>query len=95
MPHFLLLVLTAFHLSETLHDNEKKKRNQALRDLVSKNKSESITVYFWDRNAQALQPKAFFVQESRWLTVEAIVNRVRNFSQNERRELFEKVKCYT
>lgn len=38
--------------------------------------------------------KAFFVQESRWLTVEAIVNLVRNFSQNERRELFEKVKRY-
>jgi hypothetical protein len=34
--------------------------------------------------------KAFFVQESRWLTVEAIVNLFRNFSQNERRELFEK-----
>lgn len=39
--------------------------------------------------------KAFFVQENRWLTIEAIVNLVRNFSQNERRELFEKVKCYT
>jgi hypothetical protein len=38
--------------------------------------------------------KAFFVQESRWLTVEAIVNLVRNFSQNERKELFEKVKRY-
>ncbi|MEK4905729.1 hypothetical protein [Niallia sp. FSL M8-0099] len=38
--------------------------------------------------------KAFFVQESRWLTVEAIVNLVRNFSQNERIELFEKVKLY-
>lgn len=38
--------------------------------------------------------KAFFVQESRWLTVEAIVNLVRNFSQNERQELFEKVKRY-
>ncbi|MED3550930.1 hypothetical protein [Cytobacillus praedii] len=38
--------------------------------------------------------KAFFVQESRWLTVEAIVNLVRNFSQSERKELFEKVKRY-
>lgn len=38
--------------------------------------------------------KAFFVQESRWLTVEAIVNLVRNFSQSERKELFEKVKLY-
>ncbi|WP_336883748.1 hypothetical protein [Priestia koreensis] len=38
--------------------------------------------------------KVFFVQESKWLTVEAIVNLVRNFSQNERRELFEKVKSY-
>lgn len=39
--------------------------------------------------------KAFFVHESRWLTVEAIVNLVRNFSQNERIELFEKVKRYS
>ncbi|MGN7943010.1 hypothetical protein [Metabacillus sp. 22489] len=38
--------------------------------------------------------KAFFVQESRWLTVEAIVNLVRNFSQNERTELFAKVKHF-
>lgn len=38
--------------------------------------------------------KAFFIQESRWLTVEAIVNLVRNFSQSERKELFEKVKRY-
>ncbi|MEH7347131.1 hypothetical protein V7122_25175 [Bacillus sp. JJ1532] len=38
--------------------------------------------------------KAFFVKESRWLTVEAIVNLIRNFSQNERQELFEKVKRY-
>ncbi|MGQ4668797.1 hypothetical protein ACUIJN_23735 [Metabacillus halosaccharovorans] len=34
--------------------------------------------------------KAFFVQESRWLTVEAIVNLIRNFSLSERKELFEK-----
>lgn len=38
--------------------------------------------------------KAFFVKESRWLTVEAIVDLIRNFSQNERKELFEKVKRY-
>lgn len=38
--------------------------------------------------------KAFFVKESRWLTVEAIVNPVRNFSHNERSELFEKFKRY-
>lgn len=36
----------------------------------------------------------FFVEETKWLTVESIVNVVRNFSQNERREFFEKVKCY-
>lgn len=36
----------------------------------------------------------FFLKESRWLTVEAIVNLVRNFSQSERKELFEKVKRY-
>ncbi|WP_230459055.1 hypothetical protein [Terrilactibacillus tamarindi] len=50
--------------------------------------SEQITIPFKENL------KAFFVQESRWLTVEAIVNLVRNFSQNERRELFVKVKCY-
>ncbi|WP_176474213.1 hypothetical protein [Niallia circulans] len=38
--------------------------------------------------------KAFFVQESRWLTVEAIVNLVRNFSQNEKQELFDKIRRY-
>ena len=38
--------------------------------------------------------KAYFVKESRWLTAEAIVNLGRNFSQNERKELFEKVKRY-
>lgn len=38
--------------------------------------------------------KAFLVKESRWLTVEAIVNLIRNFSQSERKDLFEKVKRY-
>jgi hypothetical protein len=38
--------------------------------------------------------KAFLVKESRWLTVEAIVNLIRNFSQGERKELFEKLKRY-
>lgn len=38
--------------------------------------------------------KAFLVKESRWLTVEAIVNLIRNFSQDERKELFEKLKRY-
>lgn len=34
--------------------------------------------------------KVFLVKETRWLTVEAIVNVVKNFSKNERQELFEK-----
>ncbi|WP_066047297.1 hypothetical protein [Robertmurraya korlensis] len=38
--------------------------------------------------------KAFFIKESRWLTVEAIVKLIRNFTKNERQELFEKVKRY-
>lgn len=38
--------------------------------------------------------RAFLVKESRWLTVEAIVNLIQNFSQNERQVLFEKVKRY-
>ncbi len=50
--------------------------------------SEQITISFKENL------KAFFVQESRWLTVEAIVNLVRNFSQNERQELFDKIRRY-
>ncbi|WP_286230466.1 hypothetical protein [Neobacillus mesonae] len=38
--------------------------------------------------------KAFFVKESRWLTVEALVNLIRKFSQNERQELFDKIRRY-
>lgn len=72
------------------------------REEIAEDKIDDVIGLFMEAgidNEQITNPfkenlKAFFVKESRWLTVEAIVNLVRNFSQNERRELFEKVKRY-
>lgn len=36
--------------------------------------------------------REFFAKESRWLTAEAVANVVRNFSTEERKELFRKIK---
>lgn len=70
------------------------------RDEIAEDKIDEVIMLFIEAgidNGQITNSfkenlKAFFVQESRWLSVEAIVNLVRNFSQSERKELFEKVK---